>query len=82
MKTHDLKADKLDLMGWIYSIQDSSIIERLKDIQQKNIVSAYEASLKPMSQKELIKRAEEANKAVAGNDTTAQDVLRNEIKNW
>jgi hypothetical protein len=48
MNTQNLKTDKLDLMGWIYSVQDVSIIETLKEIQKTAVLSDYESSLKPM----------------------------------
>jgi hypothetical protein len=82
MNTQNLKTDKLDLMGWIYSVQDVSIIETLKEIQKTAILSSYEKSLKPMTQEELVNRAEAANKAISNNETTSQEDLRNEIKNW
>ena len=37
MNAQQIQAEKLDLIGWIYSLQDISIIEKLKSIQ-KNIV--------------------------------------------
>ena len=82
MNTQNLKTDKLDLMGWIYSVQDVSIIEALKKIQQTAVLSTYEKSLKPMTQQELVSRAEAANKAISNDQTTSQESLRNEIKNW
>ncbi|RLD46040.1 MAG: hypothetical protein DRI86_04240 [Bacteroidetes bacterium] len=36
MNAQQIQAEKLDLIGWIYSLQDVSIIEKLKSIQ-KNI---------------------------------------------
>ena len=35
MKTHNLHADKLDLIGWIYSLKDNSLIDELKKIKAK-----------------------------------------------
>jgi hypothetical protein len=82
MDTQKLKTDKLDLMDWIYSIQDAAIIETLKEIKKTAVLSAYERSLKPMTKAELVSRAESANKAISNNETTSQEALRNEVKNW
>lgn len=82
MDTQNLKADKLDLMGWIYSVHDQAIIDTLKGIQRAAILSTYESSLKPMTQKELVDRAEIANRAIDNQETTNQDDLRNEINSW
>ena len=39
MNTHDLHADKLDLIGWIYSLKDSRLINELKKIKSKDNVT-------------------------------------------
>ncbi len=82
MKIQQIQAEKLDLIGWIYNIQDISIIEKLKSIQKNTILEKYEVSLKPMSEKELLDRAKEANKAIENNDVTLQDDLKKETENW
>ena len=79
MNTQQIQAEKIDLIGWIYNIQDISIIEKLKSMQKNIVIEKYEASLKPMSKKELIDRA---NKAIENNDVTSQDDLRKEAENW
>ena len=82
MNLQQIQTDKLDLIGWIYNIQDISIIEELKIIQKKTVLRAYEASLKPMSEKELINRAKNANKAIKNNKVILQDDLKKETENW
>ena len=82
MDTAQIQSEKLDLIGWIYNIKDTSILEKLKGLQKSIVVEKYEASLKPMSEEELINRAKEANKAIENNDVTSQVDLQNEIQNW
>jgi len=82
MNTQQIQAEKLDLIGWIYNIQDISVIEKLKSIQKNIVIEKYEASLKPMSEKELIDRAKEAKKAIENNDVISQDDLKKETENW
>jgi hypothetical protein len=82
MNTHNLQTDKLDLIGWIYSLQDASLIENLKEFQKNTTIKMYEASLKPMSKKELVTRAKEANKAISNNEVISQEELKKESKNW
>ena len=82
MNIHQIQTDKLDLIGWIYSIQDISIIEDLKNIQKNTVIRTYEDSLKPMSEKKLIKKAKNANKAIKNNEVILQDDLKTETKNW
>ncbi len=82
MDIQQIQTDKLDLIGWIYNIQDISIIEELKNIQKNTALRAYEATLKPMSEKELLNKAENANKAIKNNEVILQDDLIKETKNW
>jgi len=82
MNTQQIQAEKLDLIGWIYNIQDITIIERIKSIQRNIVIDKYEASLSPMSKQELVDRAKEANKAIDNNDIITQDRLEKEIQNW
>lgn len=82
MNTQDLQTDKLDLIGWIYSLQDASLIEHLKEFQKNTVIKVYEASLKPMTKKELVSRAKAANKAISNNEVISQEDLRKESKNW
>ncbi len=82
MDIQQIQTDKLDLIGWIYNIQDISIIEELKNIQKNTALRAYEATLKPMSEKELINKAKNANKAIKNNEVLLQDDLIKETKNW
>ena len=37
MSTKDLQGDKLNLIAWILKLQDVSLIEKLKSIQNDNI---------------------------------------------
>ncbi len=82
MNTQQIQAEKLDLIGWIYNIQDITIIERIKSIQRNIVVDKYEASLSPMSKQELVDRAKEANKAIDNNDIITQDRLEKEIQRF
>ena len=82
MDAQQIQTEKLDLIYWIYTIQDISIIEKIKSIQRNIVIDKYEASLGPMTAQELIGRAEDANKAIKNNDVITQDDLEKEIKNW
>ena len=82
MNIQQMQAEKLDLIGWIYNIQDISIIEKVKSIQRNIVIEKYESSLKPMSSQELIDRAKESNHAINNNDTITHDQLEKEIQNW
>jgi len=82
MNAQQIQAEKLDLIGWIYSIQDITIIERIKSIQRNIVIDKYEASLSPISKQEIVDRAKEANKAIDNNDIITQDGLEKEIQNW
>ena len=82
MSTRDLQTDKLDLIAWISNLHDASLIENLKEIRKKTIVKMYEASMSPMTEDELVARAESANKAIENNEVISHEDLRKESENW
>ena len=82
MNAQQLQTDKLALIGWIYNLQDVSLIDKLKSIQRKTVVKVYESSLKPMYKEELISRANTANLAIEKNEVISQDNLKKETENW
>ena len=72
----NLQAEKLQLIEWLARLQDVEVVQRLLQVKRDNEVSAYEASLKPMTREELLARAEESNQAIAnGEHIDIEDAL-------
>jgi len=77
MNAQQIQAEKLDLIGWIYSIQDISIIEKLKSFQ-KSIIIEENTELHQW-QRDIID--ERLDKIANGNETFQDfDTAINEIE--
>jgi len=64
------------------SVQDVSLLQKFKDMINAAKIKKYEASLKPMTQKELIERTLKSEAQIkAGKFTTIED-LEKESENW
>ena len=64
------------------SVQDVSLVKTLKELINASKIKKYEASLKPMTQDELIERTLKSEAEIkAGNFITIED-LEKESANW
>ncbi len=63
------------------SVQDVSLLQQLKDIISKAKAKRYEATLKPMTQKELIDRALKSEADIKAGRLTSIEDLEKESEN-
>jgi len=56
--------EKFKLIEWLVNLQDMTTLKRLDELRRESEVAAYEAGLKPMTQEELIARAQAANEDI------------------
>jgi hypothetical protein len=83
-KVMDIQAEKLYLIEQLEKVQDVEVIRQLKKIlgQENESVVGYRVSGEPISQKQLVKRVEDAESRIeAGHFTTQQDLER-EAESW
>jgi len=78
----DLGNRKLLLIEWISRMHDESVISKIEELQKKARIKRYESSLKPMTAKELMKRAEMANEDIASGRYITSEELEKESGNW
>ena len=64
------------------SVQDINLLQTLKDMLSAAKAKKYEASLKPMTQKELIARAKKSELDIKAGRLTNIDDLEKESENW
>jgi hypothetical protein len=78
----DLGVRKLSLIEWLAKVQDEALIGKIEELQRKARVKRYESALKPMSAKQLIERAEMANKDINEGRYITSEQLEKESENW
>ena len=78
----DLQAEINLIKSELDSIQDVNLIQKLKDLIRNSKVKRYEASLKPMTQEELIERALKSEADIKADRLTSIEDLEKESENW
>ena len=72
----NVQGEKLELITWLAQLQDTNLLEQLREFRQNADRKAYESSLKPMTVDELVARAEASNRAIeAGEYQSIEDAL-------
>lgn len=73
---------KIELIEWLVSIEDQTLLEEVEILKKKAIAEAYEGRMKPMASpqyKSLLDQAEEEYKT---GRVTLQENLEKESENW
>ena len=80
----DLEAEKLYLIEQLTRLQDTKIIQQIKDLlsSQSEPTAGYKPTGEAITKSELIARAEASNKAIKEGRLTGIDDLEKESKSW
>ena len=80
----DVKAEKLYLIEQLTKLQDTKIIQQIKDLlsAQSDPTVGYKPTGEPITKSDLIARTEASNKAIKEGRLTSIDDLEEESKNW
>jgi len=80
----DVKAEKLYLIEQLARLQDTKIIQQIKDIlsSQSEPIAGYKPGGEPITKSELIARAEASNKAIKEGRLTSIEDLEKESESW
>jgi hypothetical protein len=78
----DISGKKVEIIEWVATLQDKSLLKKIEQLKKEAIKEAYEAKLKPMTKAQLKARAEESNKAIKAGRTTSIEDLQKESDNW
>lgn len=78
----DLQAEINWIKSELDSVQDVSLLKKLKDLLNKAKVKRYEASLKPMTQDELIARARQSEEDLKAGRVKSLSQLREDSESW
>ena len=73
----NVQIEKLKLIEWLIGLQDLATLKELEKLRNESEVAAYEASLKPMTIKDLEARALESSRDIAeGRVSDIEDILQ------
>jgi hypothetical protein len=78
----DIQAAKIDLVQKILSVKTESIIEKINQILEKEMIVGYTVEGKPLTKKAYNKRLEKAEKEIESGNYVTQEELEKEAANW
>ncbi len=77
-----MQAVKLNIVKKILSLEQESIIRKIDEILENEMVVGYTVDGKPLTQKAYDERIELAEKQLRSGETISQDDLEKESENW
>lgn len=78
----DIQAAKLDLVEKILNIKTESIIEKLNNILDKEVIVGFTTDGKPLTKKAYNKRLEKAEAQIASGNYITQEEFEKESEKW
>lgn len=83
-KGMDIQAEKLYLIEQLAKVQDVNVIQQLKKIleQENESVIGYRVTGEPITQKQLVKKVQEAERRIETGHFTSQQDLEREAESW
>lgn len=78
----DLQAEKINLVQQILSVQKESIIDKIKNILEKEMIVGYTTDGKPLTKEAYNARLEKAEEQIASGNYLTQEEIEKESENW
>lgn len=77
-----LQAAKLTIVQKILAIEQASVLERIAEILDKEMIVGYTTDGKPLTKKAYNNRLAAAEKQLKNGDITSQEDLERESEDW
>jgi hypothetical protein len=78
----DIQTTKLNVMQKIMGVSTASLLEKINDILDNEMVVAYTANGNPLTKSMYNDRLKIAEQQLQSGNFTSQEDLENEIENW
>jgi hypothetical protein len=82
VKTMDLQKTKLDVMQKIMSVSTPSLLEKINNILDNEMIVAYTVDGKPLTKALYNERLDLAEKQLQSGEYITQEDLEKEAENW
>lgn len=82
VKTMDLQSTKLDVMQKIMGVSTPSLLEKINDILDNEMIVAYTVDGKPLTKAMYNERLDLAEKQLQSGEYITQEDLEKEAENW
>jgi len=77
-----LQAAKLTIVQKILAVEQASVLERIAEILNNEMIVGYTTDGKPLTEKAYNRRLAIAEKQLKNGDTISQEDLEKESENW
>ncbi len=78
----DVQSIKLGLVQKLLNVNSETVLKKISQILDKEVVVAYTTSGEPLTKEAYNKRLEKAEKQAESGDYITQEELEKEAKNW
>ena len=78
----DLQAEKINLVQQILSVQKASLIGKIKELLEKEMIVGYTTDGKPLTKEAYNARLEKAEQDILNGRVTTSEDLRKEVASW
>ncbi|MFK7984023.1 MAG: hypothetical protein AB8G86_28865 [Saprospiraceae bacterium] len=79
MQETNLYFEKLKLLEWLVKLQDTTILKKFIDLKERNNLSNSDKEFPPLTKRDLIARAKEANKDIETGNVHSIESIEKEI---
>jgi len=78
----DLEATKLDVIKKVMSVTATSLLEKINNLLEKEMIVGYSVEGKPLTKETYNARLQMAEKKIRSGEYITQDDLEKEAENW
>ena len=78
----DIEATKISVMQKIMNVSKASLLDKINNILDKEMIVGYTTSGKPLTKQQYNARLLVAEKQIESGETLTQEDLETEIENW
>lgn len=78
----DIQTTKLKVMQKIMSVSKASLLEKINDILDNEMIVAYTVEGKPLTKELYNKRLQESEKQLLSGESVTQEDLEKESESW
>ncbi|HTO15345.1 MAG TPA: hypothetical protein VLZ83_06225 [Edaphocola sp.] len=78
----DIEATKISVMQKIMNVSKASLLDKINNILDKEMIVGYTTSGKPLTKQQYNARLLVAEKQIESGETVTQEDLEREIENW
>lgn len=78
----DIQATKLDILQSILNLDKESLLIKIKNLIEEEMIVGYTTAGEPLTKKQYNKQLKEAEEQIIEGNFLSQEELEEQVKNW